>query len=277
MTDQLEDYRRDYAQQLVRSIGNLADQRLRDAFQSVPRESFLDTGPWKIPDLRGGYIESPTDNVEFLYQDILFALIAEKGINNGQPSLHARNIAALAVNRGESILHIGAGTGYYTAILAEITGAKGSVVAFEFEPSLAKRAIQNLQHWPQTSVIQGSVFDHRLPSADIIYANAGTPQIETTWVLQLKDGGRLLFPLTCSNGTGVMLKVVKEGEYYTASATSRCGFIGCVGTANEQASEKLATLFHSGKADRISHLFLAEPQKPESILLSGDGWYLCSE
>ena len=150
-------------------------------------------------------------------------------------------------------------------------------MAFEFEPSLAKRADQNLQNWPQTSVVQGSVFDHKLPVTDIIYANAGMPQIETTWVQQLKDGGRLLFPLTCSNGAGVMLKVVKKGEDYTASAISRCGFIGCIGTANEQASDKLATLFRSAKADKIARLFLTEPKHTESILLSGDGWYLCSE
>ena len=277
MTNQLTDYRRYFAQLLMQTIGKPDEHALRQAFESVPRELFLGSGPWKIPDLHGGYVDAPTNSAEFTYQNILFALIADKGINNGLPSLHANNISTLNIARGESILHIGAGTGYYTAVLAEMTGPEGSVVAYEYEPTLATQAEHNLQQWPQTTVVQGSVFDVRLPMADIIYANAGTPQIETTWIDQLNDRGRLLFPLTCSNGSGVMLLVLRHGDDYFASVTGRCGFIGCVGSANTQASDKLAALFGEGMANKITRLHLSKPANPGSILLSGDGWYLCSE
>ena len=277
MTEQLADYRRYYAQLLMQTIGKPDEHALRQAFESVPRELFLGKGPWKVADLRGGYVDAPTNNAEFAYQDRLFALIADKDINNGLPSLHASNMSVLNIARGESILHIGAGTGYYTAVLAEMTGSDGSVVAFEYEPTLATQARQYLQQWPQTTVIQGSVFDAQLPSADVIYANAGTPQIETAWIRQLNDHGRLLFPLTCSNGYGVMLLVLKRGDDYFASAIGRCAFIGCVGAANKQASDNLATLFRAGMANKITRLYLSKPAIQGNILLSGDGWYLCSE
>lgn len=277
MTNQLEDYRRYYAELLVRSIGRPKDQSLQNAFQTVPREDFVGCGPWKVPDLQGGYVETPTSNVEFLYQDILIALDTEKGINNGSPSLHAGNIAALGISSGESIVHVGAGTGYYTAILAELTGASGSVVAYEYEPSLAKQGEQALQRWPQTKLIQGSVFDANIPRADVIYANAGMPQIEPGWIEQLNDRGRLLFPLTCSNGFGVMLLILNHGGDYFVSVLSRCVFIGCVGSFGKQASDKLDAAFRSGMTDKVSRLYLSRPQLRQHILLSGDGWYLCSE
>ena len=277
MTNQLADYKRYYAQLLVQLIGKPEDQALKIAFQSVPRELFLGKSPWQIADLQGGYVNAPTNNAEFAYQNILFGLDTDKGINNGLPSLHANNLSVLNIKHGESIMHIGAGTGYYTAILAELTGKAGSVAAFEFEPTLATQAEQNLQLWPQASVTLGSVFDVDLPSVDVIYANAGTPQVEITWIHKLNDAGRLLFPLTCSNGSGVMLLVHRRGKEYFASAIGRCIFIGCVGSANTLASDKLVTLFDSGRANEITRLYLSEPENFQTILLSGDGWYLCSK
>ena len=277
MTNQLADYKRYYAQLLVQQIGKPNNEALKKAFQSVPRELFLGKGPWQIADLRGGYVDAPTSNAEFVYQNILFALDTDKGINNGLPSLHAQNLLALDINRGESIMHIGAGTGYYTAILAELTGEAGSVTAFEYEQTLATKAEQNLQQWPQASVTHGSVFDVELSTADVIYANAGTPQVETIWIHQLNDHGRLLLPLTCSNGSGVMLLVLRRGEEYFVSVIGGCGFIGCVGSANTMASDKLAAFFKSGRANEVTRLYLSEPENRRNTLLSGDGWYLCSE
>jgi len=41
---------------------------------------------------------------------------------------------------GEHVVHIGAGVGYYTAILAKLVGAEGRVTAIEFDAELAARA-----------------------------------------------------------------------------------------------------------------------------------------
>ena len=45
----------------------------------------------------------------------------------------------LNIKQGERVLQVGAGTGYYTAILAELVGARGRIHAVEFEKQLAKK------------------------------------------------------------------------------------------------------------------------------------------
>ena len=92
--------------------------RLEGAFEAVPREMFLPPGPWHIEAAPGRYVETPNADSRFLYQDVLVAIDKERGINNGQPSGHARFMGQLEPRPGETVVHIGAGTGYYTAILS---------------------------------------------------------------------------------------------------------------------------------------------------------------
>jgi protein-L-isoaspartate(D-aspartate) O-methyltransferase len=101
---------------------------------------------------RSGFVETPSNDPAFLYQDILIAIAPERHINNGEPSLHAICLTALNITEGETIIHIGAGTGYYTAILAGLVGKHGSVLAYEVEQDLAQRATKNLSAWTNVSV-----------------------------------------------------------------------------------------------------------------------------
>ena len=51
------------------------------------RGSFVGPGPWKVF-AGSNYVETPTDDAAFLYQDVVVALAPERRINNGEPSLH---------------------------------------------------------------------------------------------------------------------------------------------------------------------------------------------
>jgi protein-L-isoaspartate(D-aspartate) O-methyltransferase len=62
---------------------------------------------------------------------------AEGQINNGQPTLHALCLMTLSVKEGETAVHVGAGTGYYTAVLARLAGPAGAVFGYEIEERLA--------------------------------------------------------------------------------------------------------------------------------------------
>jgi protein-L-isoaspartate(D-aspartate) O-methyltransferase len=76
------------------------------------------------------YLETPSADAAYIYQSNLVALDAGKGINNGEPFLHAAWIGAVTPQPGETVTHVGAGTGYYSAILSMLVLADGSVNAF---------------------------------------------------------------------------------------------------------------------------------------------------
>jgi protein-L-isoaspartate(D-aspartate) O-methyltransferase len=150
-----EAHRHFYAQFVVKSAGS-SDERLIAAFSSVPRENYVGKGPWPVFVGPGCYLQTISDDPYLLYQDILIGLAPERGINNGEPSLHAQCLAAAAPAPGETVVHIGAGTGYYTAVLAHLVTPSGRVVAYEIEGDLADKARTNLSDSPAVAVVTGS-------------------------------------------------------------------------------------------------------------------------
>ena len=74
-----------YAKQIL-AAAQVNDQRLEQAFAQVPREDFLGPGPWTIPRWFGDYLPTPTADPVYLYIDNVVQIIAERQINNGQPS-----------------------------------------------------------------------------------------------------------------------------------------------------------------------------------------------
>src|SRR4029079_4945114 len=102
---------------LVTASGRSTSRVLHGALQSTRREDFVGAGPWEI--FAGGrYLRTPTDDAAFIYQDVVVRLQGD--INNGQPTLHALCLGMLGPQPGERVVHIGAGTGYYTALLAQL-------------------------------------------------------------------------------------------------------------------------------------------------------------
>ncbi len=189
--NRLEAYRHFYAELVTTSAGAAKNERLKHAFASTPRERFTGIGPWKVF-ADGNYVETPTDDPAFLHQDVVVALAPERRINNGQPVLHAINLAALNVKQGEKVLHVGAGTGYYTALLARLTGETGTVVAYEVEHDLAQNAIRNLSDLSNVTVQERSGSEAPLPACDAIYVNAGATAPLDVWLDALQLNGRLL-------------------------------------------------------------------------------------
>src|SRR6202035_2556512 len=82
-----------------------------------------------MPSISGMSVATPTDDPILVYQNVLFALDRQKQINNGEPFLHVQLLGALAPTRGNVALHIGCGTGYYTAILTHLVGPSVKVIA----------------------------------------------------------------------------------------------------------------------------------------------------
>jgi len=87
-----------------------------------------------------------TDDPRDLYHNVVVALDVAHNINNGQPGALARWINALDLRAGDRAYHLGCGVGYYTAIIAEVVGAGGSVVGSEVHSELAARAYKRLRN-----------------------------------------------------------------------------------------------------------------------------------
>jgi len=268
----LQEHRDFYANYLVKSAGS-SDAALIAAFASVEREHFVGQGPWPVF-IGSGYLPTISDDPTLLYQDVLVGLSTERGINNGQPSLHARCLVACAPRNGEAVVHIGAGTGYYTAILAALVGKTGRVVAYEIEADLAALARENLSRLPNVSVVAASAADAVLPAADLIYVNAGATHPPASWLDALNIGGRLVFPLTPDEGSGCMLLVTRRGPtHYAASAFMRVAFIPCVGVRDAASSHALAAALDSRSLAVVKSLHRGTPPDSSAWCI-GDGWWL---
>jgi protein-L-isoaspartate(D-aspartate) O-methyltransferase len=277
--DRLQSHRMFFANLVSTSAGLPNDGRIAAAFASTRRENFVGPGPWKIF-VGGKVVETPSDDPVFLYQDIVVAIAPERGINNGQPVLHAICLQALDLKEGETVLHIGAGTGYYTALLAKLVGSTGTVVAYEIEPDLAQSAANNLKAFPNVTVHRRSGAEAPLAECDAIYVNAGATAPLEVWLDALRPGGRLLFPLTPADGPrgttgagGMLLITRSASEHFEARFVCSAMFIPCVGARDEETATKLSAAFSRGglKSVRTLHRRGAPDQ---TCWCSGNGWWL---
>jgi protein-L-isoaspartate(D-aspartate) O-methyltransferase len=247
---------------------------LEDAFARVPRERFLGPPPWYAV-TAAGYVRVPGDDPTYVYQDLLFALDPEKGINNGEPTLHGQLIAALEPGPGDTVLHIGCGTGYYSAILAELVGPEGRIVAYEIEPDLAARASEYLAPWTNVEVRAQSGTEAGLPRANAIYVNAGATRPLPVWLDLLEEGGRLVFPLITEEGWGVTLKVLRRGGGFWTWVLNQIRFIGCAGATDPGEGAAVAESIRRGDLLRTRSL-RRESVPDETAVLVGHGWWLSS-
>lgn len=181
----------------LRHVARLRSLAVVRAFAAVPREHFAGPGPWRL--LSPWYLQSywTTEDADprHLYHDVLIAIDETRRLNNGQPSLWAFLYDQLGLAPGEHVVHVGIGTGYYSAILAEIVGGGGAITAVEIDAELAARARTNLASaWPQAHVVNADGFAYRPERpADVIIVNAGVTHLSLTWLDSLaEENGRLL-------------------------------------------------------------------------------------
>jgi protein-L-isoaspartate(D-aspartate) O-methyltransferase len=223
----LDEARRRYAETVLRLAG-VDNPRLLEVFATLPRENFLPPGPWTA--ISGGVAtDTPDADPVHLYENVLIALVRDKGINNGEPALHAAWLDAVDPQPGETALHVGVGTGYYTAMLARLVAPGGRVEAFELHEGLAAEAARNLADEESVTVHAGSALGRSMPPADVIYVNAGVASPDPEWLRALKLGGRLIFPWQSLSDWGQAVQVTRRASGFEARTGMRVGFINCEG------------------------------------------------
>lgn len=284
--------RRAYAKQIL-AAARVVSPRIEAAYAAIPRENFLGPGPWHIMRMLGGYALTPDVDPVYLYVDQVIGILPERWLNNGQPSFHAGLLASADINEGEHVVHVGAGTGYYTAIMASLAGSSGRVTAIEFDPELAARATENLATCVNVTVIQGDGTITPFDSADVIYVNAGVTRPMPAWLDSLKEGGRLLFPLTTNYNfpnakpgafdptrlmnSGAYFRIRRQGTQFEARGIMATAIIPCESARDPASETALAAAFEKASWTRVKQLVRGGNVPEEHCWLRGDGWCLTYE
>ncbi len=271
----LDEVRRWFAEDL-RTTCHLGDERVVEAFATVPRENFVGPGPWRIRHFVDGYWTTPDADPRRLYHNVLVALDEQRGLNTGEPGLWARFFDRLGIARGSRILQIGTGSGYFTAILAELAGPDGQVEGFEVDEPLAAAARRNLAAWPTAHVRAADASQPIDGQWDVIVAFAGATAPHAWWLDALADGGRLLLPMTAGQSWGgFMLRLDRRGKHFAATSAGWVGFYPCAGARSDTEQAALAKALQDPAGQQAMRSLRRDPHaRDETCWLHGDGWCL---
>jgi protein-L-isoaspartate(D-aspartate) O-methyltransferase len=274
--DAIREARRWFAEEL-RFVARVSCAEVIEAFASVPRERFVGPGPLRILsfwDMKE-YWTPHDQTATAVYHDVLIAYDEQRRLNNGQPSLWAFVFDKLHVGRGERVLHLGCGMGYYTAVLAELVGPTGRVSAIEIEEPLAERAREALAPWPQVTVTNADGANASFAKSDVVVASAGATHPLPAWLRCLKANGRLVFPMTATNAGGGMLLAKRcERDEFEARFLCPAWFYEFAGARDTEVSNRLAKAFAEDRGVGVKSVRTDWHAEDTTCWLHGHGWRL---
>jgi len=215
MPDVREDQRR-----LIETLASreVTDPRVLAALRRVPRERFV-----------------PERLLDRAYENVALPIAAGQTIS--QPLMVALMTQELQLTGEERVLEIGTGSGYQTAILAELAR---DVVTIERIPELAQSARAMLLELGYTSIDfrvgDGSLGCPDRAPFDAIIVTAGAPDYPAPLYHQLKTDGRLVIPV--GDESGQTLRVVTKSEHGPQIRDAGgCRFVRLIGDAAWPAEE----------------------------------------
>lgn len=273
----LEQCRRFFAEE-IQYAANLNSTALMEAFARVPRENFLGAGPWQIgaPDVTTGKVEYQTTSSadpRHVYHNVTIALDPARNLCNGQPSSLAAWIGALDLQPGNRVYHLGCGVGYFTAIMSEVVGVAGHVIASEVDAGLAERARQNLVGYSNVEVhtADGAALDPGV--CDAIFINAGVTHPHLQWLERLAEGGRMILPLTipmgATLGKGVMARIVRKGAGYSARMVGFVAIYSCTSARDLELEPILGRAMTTGALFKMRSVRRDAHEPTETCIVHG--------
>jgi protein-L-isoaspartate(D-aspartate) O-methyltransferase len=173
----------------------VTDNRVAAALSNVPRERF-------VPDAVAG--------VAYLDEDIEIA----SGRFIMEPMVLARLLQAADAQPGDLALDVGCGSGYSSAVLAQLVG---TVVALESDEALTTRATAVLAELGVDSavVVSGALAEGQAEQGpyNLILLGGSVPAVPQSLQDQLDDDGRLL-AVVDQNGVGVATMITRRGDKF---------------------------------------------------------------
>jgi len=152
---------------------------LRQVLERVPRERFV-----------------PAEEVARSAENVALPLTDDGASTISSLDAYAAAFELLELSAGDTLADLGAGTGYGSAVAAEIVGNTGSIVAFEIEPGLARLARENLAERPNVSVLCADAHDVGLwRDAQKVFAGFALDSLPSAWLEALAEGAVLVAPV----------------------------------------------------------------------------------
>jgi protein-L-isoaspartate(D-aspartate) O-methyltransferase len=198
--------------QLLRDLRKqgIKDKRVLSALQRVRREEFV-----------------PDEHRSVAYRNA--PLPIGEGQTISQPLVVALMLQALRLKRTERVLEIGTGSGYQTAILAELSR---SVVSVERHASLADEARERLDRMGygnvSVHVANGTLGWPTGAPYDAIVTSAGAPEVPESLLAQLSENGRLILPVGSMIAQRLVL-IRRKGSGFERTDRGSVRFVPLIG------------------------------------------------
>ncbi len=157
---------------------------LRSAIEAVPRERFVSL-----------------EHLHVAAQDVALPLTDDCASTISAMHAYVAAFEALELQRGDSFVELGGGTGYGAALASEIVGEEGKVLSLELERSLCELAQANLAQYAQTTFeVRDAHEVERWTGATKVYAAFAIDGLPAAWERALKVGGKLVAPVQEGSG-----------------------------------------------------------------------------
>lgn len=195
----------------LRDHYKIADQRVLDAMNGVPRHKFV-----------------PEALASQAYKDNALPIAAGQTIS--QPFIVARMTELLELTGRERVLEIGGGSGYQTAVLASLARKVYSVeripvLAAEAKHRLPALGFRNISFRCDDGTNGWQVYS----PFDAILVAAGGPTLPEPLINQLEIGGKLVIPVGSDQKTQNLIRVIKSETSFTTENCGPCAFVPLIG------------------------------------------------
>ncbi len=188
----------------------ISDKRVIEAMGKTPRHLFMEEA------LRARAYEDHSSPIG-------------EGQTISKPSTVALMSQLSALSGGEKVLEIGTGSGYQTAVLSQLCDR---VVTIERINSLSFRARKILNDLHIGNVMylvgDGVIMAKKHSPFDVILVTAGAPEIPVPLALQLKEGGRIVIPVTEGSEQRIMV-AIRFGDRFKVTRQEPCAFVPLLG------------------------------------------------
>lgn len=194
----------------IRAHG-IEDLELLQLFDRVPRHIFLPEGTWPR-----AYEDAPIP-IGF-------------GQTASQPSLQAYYLGLLEPGTDDTVLEIGTGSGYMTALLALTADRVYSVERVRELSQRARKAIDLLELRNVALMVgDGTIGWRKYAPFDVVVVSAASPSIPPALIDQLGEGGRMLIPVGSLESQELILVRKEAGEVTQHVVAGECTFVPLLG------------------------------------------------